>query len=294
MLTMSGSPAKSPRLAASKPCRCSEVRRQPCDAEVEDHAVRDVHDAEGQHVSAGRERAPVSEAGRMRASDERSAVIVCSSSALTAGMLRGIVPEPGKPDRHPHEAHGSEPDEDLAPGQELEQPQHQRRGQAADEVSAREEDALGRCLARAGVSSGRRSARHSPTRRPRRRRKEPDAKQREVARCGAGGCGEARPPHDDARQHQTRAPAVCPPRGRNLEQRVCELERSEDISHLHGRQAEIPHDPGRQRRDACPIQVGNHRQAGGEGYDRYRTCVGAGTAAHYMRRTEVLSALVTC
>src|SRR5580765_1310673 len=103
-------------------------------------------------------------------------------------MLRGIVPEPGKPDRNPHEAHGSEPDEDLAPGQELEQPQHQRRGQAADEVSAREEDALDSAPLAPGYPAGERPRDTAPRPGLTDAEKEADAKQREVARCGAGGC----------------------------------------------------------------------------------------------------------
>ena len=76
------------------------------------------------------------------ASGERSATIVCNSAAFTPGCSAGSFAEPGQPDRHPQEAERAEADEDLAPGQELEQPQHQRRRQAADQVRAREEDAL--------------------------------------------------------------------------------------------------------------------------------------------------------
>ena len=201
------------------------------------------------------------------ASDERSAIIVCSSSAFTPGCSEGSFRNQAS-----QTATHTKP---TAPNQtkiwrqdrNWSSHKHQRRGQAADEVSAREEDALGSAPLAPGYPAGEGPRDTAPRAGLTDAEEEPDGKQREVARGGAGGCGEARPPHDDARQHQARALAVGPPRGRNLEQRVRELEGSEDIPHLHGRQAEIPHDPGRQRRDACPVQVSNHRQAGGEGHD---------------------------
>src|SRR5947207_2894092 len=100
-------------------------------------------------------------------------------------MLRGIVPEPGKPDRYPQEAYCAEPHEDLAPGHELEQPQHERRGQAADEVSAGKEDALRSAPLAPGYPAGKSPRDARPRASLTDAKEEPDEKQRDVARGGA-------------------------------------------------------------------------------------------------------------
>jgi hypothetical protein len=51
-----------------------QIRRQPGDAEVEDHAVRDVHDAEREHVSAAKQTAPIVPSRRVTAVGRRSPV----------------------------------------------------------------------------------------------------------------------------------------------------------------------------------------------------------------------------
>ena len=183
------------------------------------------------------------------------------------GMLRWIVAEPCGPHRHPHETERAERDKNLPPRQEVEQPEHQCRRQAADEVRTREEDALDRSPFAPGNPAGKRPRDARPGAGFTGPEEKPDDQQDGIAERGACCRREARPPDHDTRQHGPRALPVCPPRRGNLEQRICQLKDCEDVTHLDGRQSKVAHDPGRQARDAGAIQVRNHRKRGAEGND---------------------------
>ena len=135
-----------------EPVPLPQVGRQPGDAEVEDHAVRDVHDAERDHVPAAEQRAPVLPArrrGRSPAADPPRWSAARRRSPRRARTDRcGTTcarprPRPGR--RAPKQT------KIVAPGHELEQPEHQRRRQAADQVGAGEEDALDRPALATGI-----------------------------------------------------------------------------------------------------------------------------------------------
>ena len=183
------------------------------------------------------------------------------------GMLGGIVPEPCEPHGHPHEPNPAEQDEDCAPRQKLEAPEHQYRRQAADQVRTREEDSLDRSALAPGDPAGKRPRDAGPGAGFPRAEQKADGEQDGIAEGGACRRREARPPDHDARQHGPRALPVCPPRGRNLEERIRQLKDGKDVAHLDGRQPQVAHDSGRQGRDARAIQVGDHRKGRGQGHD---------------------------
>jgi hypothetical protein len=65
------------------------------------------------------------------------------------------------------------------------------------------------------------------------------------------------PPADDPREHPARADAIGPPARRNLEQRVRDVERAEDIAHLGRAEAQIAGYEGSGHRDRDTVEIQN-------------------------------------
>ncbi len=198
---------------------------------------------------------------------------------VDGGMLRRIVPEPGVPYRDPHESDCAEADEDLAPRQEPQQPEHQRGRQAADQVGTREEDALDPAALAARNPAGEGAGDRRPGAGFTGAEQETHDEQDRIAECRPCRGREARPPQHDARQHGVRTLPVGPPCRRNLEQRIRQLKDGEDPAHLDRRQAQIAHDPGGQRRDAGSVQIRDHPKARGQGDDTIARGSGRGHCA---------------
>ena len=244
-----------------------QVAREPGDAEIEDHGVGDVHDAQREDVSIREQLAPIGQTGRMTAIRGAFRDDQLQFLGIDRGMLRGIVAIPGKPDRRPHETDAAETHEDLAPRQEAEQPQYQRRRQAADQVRAREEDALHRPALALGNPAGECPRHARPCARFTHAEQKADGEQDRIIERRAGRRREAGPPEHNPRQHRPRALAIRPPRRGNLEQRIGQLKEGEDIPHLDRGEPEIPDDAGGQRPDAGSIEVGDHPKPRGQGDD---------------------------
>jgi hypothetical protein len=113
---------------------------------------------------------------------------------IDSGMLRRIVAKPGKPDRRPAEADDAETDENLAPRQEAEQPEHERRGQTADQVGTREENALHGAALALGNPAGERPSHAWPCARFTHSEKKPDGEQDGITERCPGRGRQGRPP----------------------------------------------------------------------------------------------------
>src|SRR5204863_6440255 len=121
--------------------------------------------------------------------------------------------------------------------------------QPGDQVRAGEEDAL-RAAALAPRDPPRERPRHTgPRPRLADPEEEPDEEHDRIVERRRRGRGQYRPPDHDARQHGSRADAIRPAAGRDLEQSVGKLEDSEDPPHLDGGQSEIAADAWSQRPD---------------------------------------------
>src|SRR3954463_16390046 len=92
-----------------------QVRGQPGDAEIKDHAVRHIHDAHREHVPIAKEASPIlppacmTDVGRPFGDDG------LKFRFADRAMLRWLVAEPGVPDRDPYETDRSEGHEDGSP-----------------------------------------------------------------------------------------------------------------------------------------------------------------------------------
>ena len=177
-----------------------------------------------------------------------------------SGMVRRRIAKPSIPGDRPDEAERAEQDEQRPPTEIHEQRGHQQGSQPAREVHAHEENTLRRAAL---------LPREPPRKRPRGVRQgagltgaeqKPDRQQRCIAERGAREHGKRGPPADDPCQNPSRADPVAPPAGRNLERRVGDVKRAEDIPHLRRAEIEIVRDIGPRDRDGDPIQVGDGRQ----------------------------------
>ncbi len=175
-------------------------------------------------------------------------------------MLGGRIAKPAKPRERPDEPDRSEQDEHRSPVHDPEQRGRQKRSESAHEVRAHEENAL-HGAALAPRKPARERARDV---RPRagfsRTEEKTHGQQRRIAEHEAREHGKRRPPADDARQHTPRAHPVAPPARRDLEERVGQIERAEDVAHLRGIELEIARDVRPRHADGDPIEIGNGRQ----------------------------------
>ena len=202
-----------------EPVPLLQVGRQPGDAEVEDHAVRDVHDAQREHVPACEAARPVRPARRV---------------AAVGGPLgddRLAVPRRSRPDA---------PTDRCGTTCARPRPRRIRRRRSSTKIARHDMKGSShstsagvrpptRCApakkmpcTRAALAIGnpaRERARHA---RPRagfaHAEQEPHGEHRRIAERRSRRRRQARPPQDDAREHGSRALAIRPPRGRNLEQ----------------------------------------------------------------------------
>ena len=203
MLTSNGSPAKMPRPGRIEAMLLLEIGRQPGDAEIEDHAVRHVHHAQRDHVAAGEQAPPVFAAGACGLSGSRS----CDDG------LRA--PPRSLPDaatdrretrraRSPSSRYPRAPKQKkiCSPRQEVQQPEDERRREAARPGARPRRRCLARCRARAPESSARTCARRTATPPPRRRRTGSAPQHDGIADRCAGRRRQAGPPEHDPREHQ--------------------------------------------------------------------------------------------
>src|SRR5207248_11671295 len=136
---------------------------------------------------------------------------------IHAAMLGRIVPEPRRPDGHPHKTNRAEADENLTPSKKPEQPDHERRRQTAGEVSAGKEDTL----YFSAIAHGNPAGECARDARPRSRftyaeQKAHDEEDRISERRACRGC-QAGPPDHNPRQYGSGPFAIRPPGRGNLE-----------------------------------------------------------------------------